>query len=50
MINEKTRRTAERFNIIDVAKNNGLRRSGDAIEDHGTWFYFVFLHDETWKK
>ena len=95
MMNEKTRRTAERFNIIDkveklqkellqidgvidvefdidgfydnkgdfiflrkqlkqnvieVAKNNGLRRSGDAIEDHGTWFYFVFLHDETWKK
>ena len=37
-------------NVIEVAKNNGLRRSGDAIEDYGTWFYFVFLHDETWKK
>jgi len=37
-------------NVIEVAKNNGLRRSGDAIEDHGTWFYFVFLHDETWEK
>ena len=37
-------------NVIKVAKENGLSRTEDAIEDYGTWFYFVFKHDKTWNK
>ena len=35
--------------IVMVAKDNGLTRTEDSIEDYGTWFYFVFKHDKTWK-
>lgn len=37
-------------NVIKVAKENGLRKTEDRIEDYGTWFYFVFKHDKTWNK
>lgn len=36
--------------VIKVAANNGLTRTGDKIEDYGENFYFVFKHDNTWKK
>lgn len=35
-------------NVIKVAKENGLSKTEDRIEDYGTWFYFVFKHDKTW--
>lgn len=28
--------------VLTVADKNGLKRSGDAIEDYGEHFYFVF--------
>ena len=37
-------------NVIEIAKENGLTRTEDAIEDYGEWFYFVFNHDDTWDK
>lgn len=36
--------------VIQVATNNGLTRTEDRIEDYGEHFYFVFKHDNTWKK
>lgn len=36
--------------IIKVAANNGLIRTEDKIEDYGGCFYFVFKHNNTWKK
>ena len=36
--------------IIEVAKDNGLKRTEDRVEDYGEWFYFVFKHDKTWNK
>lgn len=28
--------------VIRTAEQHGLSRTEDLIEDHGTWFYFVF--------
>lgn len=37
--------------VLEVAKNNGLRRTGDRIEDYGEHFYFVTAMDtEVWSK
>ena len=36
--------------VLHVAKNNGLTRTEDRIEDYGKCFYFVFNHDDTWKR
>ena len=35
--------------VIKVAQDNGLSRTEDRIEDYGTWFYFVFKHNDDWK-
>ncbi len=43
----------ERKNLIsgalEVAAQNGLSRTGDAIEDYGEHFYFVTKCDDTWE-
>lgn len=36
-------------NILEVANNNGLKRTGDRIEDYGEWFYFVTSCGSRWK-
>lgn len=36
--------------IVSVAREHGLSRTGDRIEDYGEHFYFVFDCDESWKK
>lgn len=37
--------------VLEAAKNNGLRRTGDRIEDYGEHFYFVTAMDmEVWSK
>lgn len=37
--------------VLEVAKSNGLRRTGDRIEDYGEHFYFVTAMDtEVWSK
>lgn len=35
-------------NILKIARNNGLKRTGDRIEDYGEWLYFVTSCDESW--
>lgn len=35
-------------NILEVASNNGLKRTGDSIEDYGEWFYFVTSCGNRW--
>jgi len=34
--------------VIDIAKEYGLSRTEDHIEDYGEHFYFVFSCDERW--
>ena len=34
--------------VIGVAKNNGLSRTEDRIEDYGEHFYFVFQCNKEW--
>jgi hypothetical protein len=36
--------------VIEVAKQHGLHKSEDTIEDYGEHFYFVFYHDKTWRE
>ena len=38
-----------RREVISVAREHGLRKSEDTIEDYGEHFYFVFYHDESWR-
>jgi hypothetical protein len=38
------------YDVIEVAKKNGLNRSGDSIEDYGQHFYFVFNHNKSWRE
>ena len=35
--------------VVALAEKYDLRRTGDAIEDHGEHFYFVFRCGSTWK-
>ena len=35
-------------NVLEVAKNNGLKRTKDSIEDYGEWFYFVTSCGDRW--
>lgn len=35
-------------NILEVASKNGLKRTGDRIEDYGEWFYFVTSCGNRW--
>ncbi len=35
--------------VVEVASNNGLSRTGDRIEDYGEHFYFVMKTDEGWR-
>lgn len=35
-------------NVLKVAKNNGLNRTEDRIEDYGEWFYFVTTCGNRW--
>lgn len=35
-------------NVLEVAKNNGLKRTEDSIEDYGEWFYFVTSCGDRW--
>lgn len=37
-------------NVIKVAKENGLTRTEDRIEDYGEWFYFVMKHNNEWNR
>ena len=37
-------------NVLEVAKNNGLSRTGDRIEDYGEHFYFVMKCNNEWIK
>ena len=37
-------------NVLDVAKNNGLSRTVDRIEDYGEHFYFVMKCNNEWIK
>ena len=34
--------------ILRVANENGLKRTGDNIEDYGEWFYFVTSCGNRW--
>ena len=34
--------------VQDVAYANGLKRTGDRIEDYGEWFYFVMSCGNRW--
>lgn len=36
--------------VIITANNNGLKRTGDSIEDYGEHFYFVMECDKSWIK
>lgn len=36
--------------IVSVAREYGLSRTGDRIEDYGEHFYFVFDCDESWSE
>ena len=38
-----------RRDVLTVAREHGLRKSEDLIEDYGKHFYFVFYHDESWR-
>lgn len=35
--------------VDDVARRFGLTPSGDSIEDMGSWLYFVFNADSSWR-
>lgn len=37
-------------NVLEVANNNGLKRTEDSIEDYGTHFYFVMRCNKNWSK
>ena len=43
-------RTKFKQDVIEVAKQHGLHKSEDTIEDYGEHFYFVFYHDKTWRE
>lgn len=43
-------RTKFKHDVIEVAKQHGLHKSEDTIEDYGQHFYFVFYHDKTWRE
>lgn len=36
------------YKILEVAKENGLKRTSDSIEDYGKCLYIVFTCDSTW--
>ena len=36
--------------VLEVAKENGLSRTEDRIEECSGCFYIVFKHDDTWRK
>ena len=37
-------------NVVETARNNGLKRTGSSIEDYGEHFYFVTECDDSWKR
>ena len=38
-----------KHDVIETAKQHGLYKSEDTIEDYGEHFYFVFYHDKSWR-
>ena len=36
--------------VVEIAKNNGLKRTEDSIEDYGEHFYFITECDDSWKR
>ena len=44
------RKTYLRNEVKKVANDNGLRPSGDTIEDYGESYYFVFDCDKSWNE
>lgn len=34
--------------VLRVAEENGLKRTGDRIEDYGEWYYFVTSCGDRW--
>ena len=37
-------------NVINIANNNGLKRTEDRLEDYGEHFYFVMKCNNEWNK
>ncbi|MBQ7895973.1 MAG: hypothetical protein IJ364_05395 [Oscillospiraceae bacterium] len=42
-------RNTLKSNVVELAKQHDLHRSGDCIEDHGAHFYFVFSCGQSWE-
>jgi hypothetical protein len=43
------KRNQLKVEVIDVSKANGLKRTGDRIEDYGEHFYFVMQCEKGWQ-
>lgn len=39
-----------KLDVMKVARDNGLTKTDDRVEDYGEHFYWVFQYDKSWTK